>query len=101
MGSSLPIGRINMTFEWDENKNAENFEKHNVSFEQAQKAFDDIDFIIIKDDEHSFIEERFYCIGKVENDIITVRFTLRNNNIRIFGAGMWRKHKKYYEHKNN
>jgi uncharacterized DUF497 family protein len=28
-----------MTFEWDENKNRENIEKHNVSFEVAQGAF--------------------------------------------------------------
>jgi len=28
-----------MTFEWDENKNFENVEKHNVSFETAQEAF--------------------------------------------------------------
>ena len=90
-----------MTFEWDEAKNAENIAKHNVSFEEAQKAFLDLNFIIIQDAKHSFLEKRFYCIGKVENNIITVRFTIRNNNIRIFGAGMWRKYKKYYEYKNN
>ena len=28
-----------MTFEWDENKNMENVEKHKVSFEEAQEAF--------------------------------------------------------------
>jgi len=28
-----------MKFEWDENKNLENIEKHNVSFETAQLAF--------------------------------------------------------------
>jgi len=90
-----------MTFEWDERKNLENIAKHNVSFEEAQKAFVDLNFVIIKDAEHSFVEKRYFCVGKVENDIITVRFTIRNNNIRIFGAGMWRKFKKYYEYENN
>ena len=38
-----------MTFEWDENKNLENIEKHYVSFETAQEAFYDKKRIIIKD----------------------------------------------------
>jgi uncharacterized DUF497 family protein len=42
-----------MTFEWDENKNLENIEKHNVSFETAQEAFYDNKRIIIKDKKHS------------------------------------------------
>ncbi|MDR0829681.1 MAG: BrnT family toxin [Prevotellaceae bacterium] len=90
-----------MTFEWDENKNLENIEKHGVSFEKAKSAFDDPYYIVVDDEQHSTSEKRFYCIGKFKNDIITVRFTLRNNNIRIFGAGMWRKYKKYYEYRNN
>ena len=90
-----------MTFEWDENKNAENIKRHNVSFNRAQMAFADPLAIINKDEKHSFEEQRYYCIGKVVDDIITVRFTLRNNNIRIFGAGIWRKQKKYYEQENN
>ena len=28
-----------MTFEWDEDKNSENIQKHRVSFEKAQDAF--------------------------------------------------------------
>jgi hypothetical protein len=39
-------------------------------------------------------------MGKVDGGIITVRFTFRNNTIRIFGAGYWRKGKKTYEEKN-
>lgn len=43
---------------------------------------------------------RYYCFGKVGDDIITVRFTYRNNIIRIFGAGYWRKGKAIYAHEN-
>jgi uncharacterized DUF497 family protein len=68
-----------------------------VSFEHAQMAFYDKDRIIIEDAGHSAKEERFYCFGKVAGDIITVRFTYRNNKIRIFGAGLWREGKKLYE----
>jgi hypothetical protein len=38
-------------------------------------------------------------VGKVNNRIITVRFTYREGKIRIIGAGYWRKGKKYYEKK--
>jgi len=66
-----------MTFEWDENKNSENIEKHKVSFEKAQEAFYD------------------------GNGILTVRFTMRDGNIRIFGAGYWREGRDKYEQKKN
>lgn len=45
-------------------------------------------------------EERFFCIGKVNEGIITVRFTYRHQKIRIFGAGYWRKGRKLYEKQN-
>ena len=41
-----------MTFEWDEDKNLDNIEKHNVSFEMAQEAFFDKKRIIVKDKKH-------------------------------------------------
>ena len=88
------------TFEWDENKNILNQKKHNLSFEKAQYAFLDSCRIIAKDIEHSTTEERFYCFGKVEENIITVRFTYRKNKIRIIGAGYWRKGKQIYEKEN-
>ncbi len=86
-----------MTFEWDENKNQENREKHNVSFNEAQYAFFDKHRIILKDEKHSQDEERYFCIGQIEDDIVTVRFTMRKGNIRIFGAGFWRIGRKLYE----
>jgi len=88
-----------MTFEWDETKNQENINKHNVSFEIAQEAFFDEERIIIKDIKHSNVEDRFFCIGNDGNGIITVRFTIRNGNIRIFGAGYWREGRYRYEQK--
>ena len=84
-------------FEWDENKNQVNIEKHDVSFEEAKEAFFDADRIIAKDLKHSSAEERFFCIGKVGRGILTVRFTYRDETIRIFGAGFWRKGRKLYE----
>jgi len=90
-----------MTFEWDENKNAENVSKHGLSFYEAQTAFLDPNLVLIEDLLHSETEKRYFCIGKTENGIATVRFTIRNQNIRIIGAGYWRKEKKIYETKNS
>ena len=86
------------SFDWDSSKNKENQSKHGVSFEIAQYAFTDPNRVILKDVSHSTeSEERFYCVGKIDNEILTVRFTYRNTIIRIFGAGFWRKGKKIYE----
>ena len=71
-----------------------------MSFEEAQLAFLDNNRIIAKDLEHSHTEERFYCFGKIDDNIVTVRFTYRNNKIRIIGAGYWRKGKQIYEKEN-
>lgn len=87
-------------FEWDEDKDRENQAKHKVSFSFAQRAFLDPCRIIAKDVRHSGEEERFYCIGRVNEGIVTVRFTFRGNIIRIIGAGYWRKGKTIYEEQN-
>ncbi len=88
------------SFEWDPIKDIENQLKHGVSFDESQFAFLDSNRIIHEDLEHSRHEKRFYCFGKVNNKILTVRFTYRRNNIRIFGAGYWRKGKRIYEKEN-
>ncbi|MFP4452596.1 MAG: BrnT family toxin [Desulfobacterales bacterium] len=87
-------------FEWDSRKDKQNQEKHGVSFALAQLAFLDIDRVILEDLGHSENEQRFYCIGRVSEAIMTVRFTYRKNKIRIIGAGYWRKGKKIYEREN-
>src|SRR3989344_3453004 len=84
-------------FEWDEEKNVENLRKHGVNFETAQYAFIDKKRIIAKDITHSNKEKRYYCLGKVKGGVLTVRFTYRQNRIRIIGAGFWRRGKQIYE----
>ena len=87
-------------FEWDFKKDKQNQEKHGVSFALAQLAFLDTDRVILEDLEHSENEKRFYCLGRVSDAIMTVRFTYRKSKIRIIGAGYWRKGKKIYEREN-
>lgn len=59
-------------FDWDENKNLENQDKHGISFERAQRAFDDPDRLIMRDKRHSTRnEQRYYCIGRIRGGVVT------------------------------
>ena len=87
-------------FEWDEAKERENIDKHGISFEFAQHAFLDPCRVIAEDIDHSRSESRYYCMGRVGEGIVTVRFMYRGGVIRIFGAGYWRKGKRIYEKQN-
>ena len=86
-----------VVFEWDSSKNEINISKHGISFFEAQRVFLDPNSMIAEDVGHSKTEARYYCFGKVDGEIITVRFTYKGKKIRIFGAGHWRKGKKIYE----
>ena len=91
-----------MQFEWDEAKDALNKRKHGISFYSAQYALSDPHRVIAEDLDHSTeSEKRYFCIGKVDDEIVTLRFMVRSNKIRIIGAGYWRKGKKIYEKENN
>jgi uncharacterized protein len=87
-------------FEWDSAKDKLNQTKHGVSFALAQIAFLDHNRVILEDLKHSGQEKRYYCLGSIAGGIMTVRFTYRENKIRIIGAGYWRKGKKIYEKEN-
>lgn len=87
-------------FEWDPVKERANRTKHGVGFEIAQHAFLDPMRVIAEDLDHSGGERRYFCFGRVEDAIMTVRFTWRNQRIRIFGAGYWRKGRAIYEKAN-
>ncbi len=88
------------SFEWDPAKATANLTKHGVAFSEAQLAFFDPERVIARDQRHSRTEQRFYCFGKVGDGIMTVRFTYRDEVIRIIGAGYWRQGKKIYEAQN-
>lgn len=87
-------------FDWDPAKDLQNRAKHGVSFIDAQYAFTDPRRVILHDEGHSQDEARFYCLGRVADGILTVRFTYRRQVIRILGAGYWRRGRKIYEEQN-
>ncbi|MFH1856149.1 MAG: BrnT family toxin [Candidatus Omnitrophota bacterium] len=86
-----------ISFNWDPEKELTNIAKHGIDFATAARAFKDPNRKIYTDSKHSSKENRLFCLGKVEDKILTVRFTYRQGKIRIIGAGYWRKGAKHYE----
>jgi uncharacterized DUF497 family protein len=66
----------------------------------ATKAFDDPKLVPAEDAEHSAREQRDLAFGRVADGVLTVRFTLRGERVRIIGAGYWRRGRTYYEKAN-
>ena len=78
-----------VTFEWDPHKDLINQEKHGVPFQVAVRLRD-TSRVIPEDVTHSTGgEKRYYCLGKVGDGVLTVRFTYREDRIRILGSGYW------------
>ena len=74
-----------MKFEWDQEKNLINQQKHKISFETAAYVFEDENYIEMYDFEHSIDEDRYIAIGCV-GDVLFVVFTERKENIRLISA---------------
>ena len=60
-----------MRYEWDENKNESNLEKHGLSFENASLVFNDPNALSIPDRIENG-EERWQTIGMIENIVIVM-----------------------------
>ncbi len=91
---------MDVQFEWDLAKEAINVQKHDVNFYLASQVFDDHKRVIFMDEKHGHYERRMFCVGLVNKRVLTVRFVLRAERIRIIGAGYWRKGVRLYEKKN-
>jgi len=90
-----------VSFEWDPAKDLTNQAKHGIGFSEAQYAFDDPRRLIAVDLTHSTeLEKRYFCFGKCGDGVLTVRFTYRQEVIRIFGAGYWTRGLCLYEKAN-
>lgn len=92
----MMIRKRSSHFVWNRHKELVNIEKHGVDFRTAARAFKDPKRKIFTDSKHSQKEPRYFCIGKVDRRVLTVRFVYRKGVIRIIGAGYWRKGAQYY-----
>ncbi|MBL8114512.1 MAG: BrnT family toxin [Acidobacteria bacterium] len=76
-----------MDFEWDDEKDASNRNKHGVSFEEAMTVFDDPYELTIADPHHSTLEDRFVSIGySSAGRLLAVGYTDREGRVRIINA---------------
>jgi hypothetical protein len=89
-----------MEFEWDASKEADNLRKHSVSFAEAVESFFDPHGLLLVDEKHSRVEERFYWVGtSASGRVLTTRFTRRGTKIRIIGSAEWREFRRLYSEK--
>ena len=100
----IQLSMNNELFEWDNEKNTINKQKHRIGFEEAILVFDDPFHIELYDTTHSDKEDRFVAIGTVLNIlIVVVVYTERNGKVRIISAGPATSKEKelYYDAVNN
>ena len=77
-----------MKFEWDENKNKSNQDKHGIDFNDAKEVFDDENRTNSQDRRKDYCEKRWITIGKMFKAIVMVVYTIRDTAIRIISARM-------------
>lgn len=88
-------------FEWDENKDVENFCKHGIRFVAARLAFNDPFLLKKYDGRHSLTENRYQILGRVRK-ILFVVYAEQRKQIRIISARLaTKKEKEIYYGQNN
>src|SRR6266568_3574119 len=99
--TELLVSSISMNadkFEWNDQKAADNYAKHGVSFEMARDVFKDPFAIEHLDDREAYGEDRYAIIGMVDNRLLFVAYT-RGDSIRIISArgAEPHEHRQYHE----
>jgi len=78
-----------MKYEYDENKNSINQQKHGIGFEEAHALWHDENMLEVPLD---FLDEkRFLCIGMIEDKHYSAIITYRQSHIRIISVRRARK----------
>lgn len=70
-------------FQWNARKNASNFAKHGIDFDEALEVFYG-PHALRRSDRNN--EERWIAIGETDKRIVTVAFTYRGEEVRIISA---------------
>lgn len=89
-----------LQFEWDDEKEQSNVEKHGVDFDTAVKVFFDPNRIEYYDKSHSTDEDRFITIG-LAGKLLFVVYTERKENVRLISARLATnsERRRYYDRK--
>ena len=84
-----------MKFEWDENKNESNIEKHGLDFEDASEIFDS-PMLIALDTRQNYGEDRWIGLGLWEHRVVVVAYTYRDSDIlRVISMRKALQHEKF------
>ena len=74
-----------MKFEWDEQKNRINIQKHGINFEDVKAIFEDVRITAV-DTRQPYGEIRKISLGTIHGRICVVVYTERKGVIRIISA---------------
>lgn len=80
---------IELRFEWDENKDKSNIQKHEVSFDEARTVFYDEFAIQFFDPDHSESEDRFLLLGtsfKLKTLVVCHCFRQEETVVQVISA---------------
>ena len=85
--------------EWDDEKAAQNLANHSVSFEAARLAFSGAFAVIREDRRQNYGEDRFILLGTVQERLLAVSYTMRDERVRIISARFAepRERRRYHE----
>jgi len=88
-----------MKYEWDENKRAANFAKHDVDFIDAENFYWSSAIETI-DDRFNYSEVRWAALGFIGNRLHVLTYTVRGENIRLISLRKANnREREYYEEK--
>lgn len=72
-----------MYFDWDEQKNALNIQKHGIDFNDAHELFEQT-MLVLQDERKDYKERRYIGMGYIQRRMMVVVFTRPNKaNVRI------------------
>lgn len=89
-----------MEFEWDDNKNQLNLDKHDIDFNEAVSIWQRPDALFVEYDNRGYDEDRYLAWGLLPNGVLLiVVYTYRSERIRIISArhAEPNERKRYYE----
>lgn len=86
-----------MPFEWDDEKNEANIQKHGIDFQDAEQVFQK-PMLVRRDERKDYGEERWIGLGKMGNLTVVIVYARRSNHVRIISVRKAnRKERKIYE----
>jgi uncharacterized DUF497 family protein len=74
-------------FDWDKGNIEKNWKRHKVSYLECEEVFFNQPLIVQADEIHSKFENRYYPLGKTNDDRhLFIVFTIRQNKITVISA---------------